>query len=144
MVDILILTVSKEEYENAGGRGQYLLWTQEMHEIFLMLAPYTSRFRSFHLRVHDGECKAVARHYIGTKDGKILGPAPNLETWQLYHFETFGGGVRDLVEATRRQPVICFAGDIPKLNNLSLIGVNLPWDSSYLKNLQSRTVPAYE
>ncbi|KAK1222335.1 hypothetical protein PQX77_014813 [Marasmius sp. AFHP31] len=137
MLDILILTVSKKEYEDAKEEKKYLLWTEEMHEIFLMLAPYTSRFRSFHLQVHDGHCKAVARHYIGTKDGKIFGPAPNLETWQLYHFETFGGGVRDLVEATRRQPVTCFADDIPKLKNLSLIGVNLPWSSPYLKDLHS-------
>ncbi|KAL0067530.1 hypothetical protein AAF712_005521 [Marasmius tenuissimus] len=136
MVDILILTVSKEEYENARERGQYLLWTQEMHEIFLTLAPHTWRFRSFHLQVHDGHCKAVARHYIGTKDGKIFGPAPNLETWQLYHFENFRN-VGDLHEATRRQPVTCFADNIPKLKNLSLIGVNLPWNSPYLKDLQN-------
>ncbi|KAJ8080344.1 hypothetical protein PM082_017177 [Marasmius tenuissimus] len=136
MVDILILTVSKEEYENARERGQYLLWTQEMHEIFLTLAPHTWRFRSFHLQVHDGHCKAVARHYIGTKDGKIFGPAPNLETWQLYHFENFRN-VGDLHEATVRKPVKCFEDQIPKLKNLSLIGVNLPWNSPYLQNLHS-------
>ncbi|KAL0057025.1 hypothetical protein AAF712_016356 [Marasmius tenuissimus] len=151
MVDILILTVSKKEYEDAGKRGQYLLWTQEMHEIFSMLAPHTWRFRSFHLQVHDGHCKAVARHYIGTKDGKIFGPAPNLETWQLYHFENFRN-VGDLYEATRRKPVKCFEDQIPKLKNLSLIGDNLLWNSPYLKNLHSLELalhtndirPAYE
>ncbi|KAL0067531.1 hypothetical protein AAF712_005522 [Marasmius tenuissimus] len=140
MMDILILTVSEDEYEYAREEGQYLLWREEMDEVFAMLAPKTSCWRSLHLQVRDGTCKAIARKYIGTQNGVVCGPAPNLETWQLYHFEKFETQ-GELHEATYRQPVTCFADSIPKLKHLSLIGVNLPWSlpehSPYLQGLHS-------
>ncbi|KAK1216843.1 hypothetical protein PQX77_020515 [Marasmius sp. AFHP31] len=137
MVDILILTVMKESYEVLRKKGWYwLLWTQELHEIFLMLAPHTSRFRSFHLQVLDRHCEAVARQYIETKDGKIFGPAPNLETWQFEICDMYDGDVVEVM-ARCRQPLTCFADDIPKLKNLSLIDVDVPWSSPYLKDLHS-------
>ncbi|KAF9260148.1 hypothetical protein L218DRAFT_818347, partial [Marasmius fiardii PR-910] len=132
-LDILILCVSEEEYIISGKR---LLWENELEDIFAILAPHTPRWRSFHLQVRDGRCKKVARKYIGTQVGDLCGPAPNLQTWQLYHFEDYQRE-EDLVEATFRQPVECFRNDIPNLKHLSLIGVNLPWASPYLKNLHS-------
>ncbi|KAG7088214.1 hypothetical protein E1B28_012231 [Marasmius oreades] len=131
--DILILTVSEEDYNKSGRRR---LWKDELEEIFSLLAPHTSRWRSFHLQVRDGRCKQVARKYIGTQVGKLCGPAPKLQTWQLYHFEDYRRQ-EDLREATFRQPVICFENEIPNLKHLSLIGVNLPWNSPYLQGLHS-------
>ncbi|KAF9257493.1 hypothetical protein L218DRAFT_965272 [Marasmius fiardii PR-910] len=132
-LDILILCVSEEEYNKP---GKCLLWENELEHIFTILAPHTPRWRSFHLQVRDGRCKKVARKYIGTQVGDLCGPAPNLQTWQLYHFEDYQRE-EDLVEATFRRPVECFRNDIPNLKHLSLIGVNLPWASPYLKNLHS-------
>ncbi|KAL0575301.1 hypothetical protein V5O48_006678 [Marasmius crinis-equi] len=135
-MDILIVTVSNEEYAESIESGRCLLWEEELDEIFSVLAPLTPRWRTFHLQVRDGTCKKIARKYIGTQNGEICGAAPNLQTWQLYHFEDFRV-VEDLHEATKRPPVTCFEDKIPNLKHLSLIGVNLPWHSPYLHGLHS-------
>ena len=121
----------------------------EMHTIFCMLRQYLSAWRALHLVVRDNICKAVARDHLGN-----CGPGPSLETLQLYHFENFRAA-EDLHLATYRPPVVVFANALPKLKNVSLIGVNLPWEKSpYLydgrvKKLElalhaDRVRPAYE
>jgi hypothetical protein len=88
------------------------------------------RWRAFHLKVRENECKLAARQYLSS-----CGPAPNLETLQLYHFEDYRTS-QNLYLATYRPPVMVFSNNLPRLKNVSLIGVNLPWaDSPYLVHL---------
>ncbi|KAK0464643.1 uncharacterized protein EV420DRAFT_1517364 [Desarmillaria tabescens] len=126
-LDILISTVSEPEYiPNVN------LYLTELREIFDLVVRHVKRWRSFHLKIRDNQCKLVARQYLSS-----CGPGPNLETLQLYHFEDFENSA-DLYLATYRPPVIIFNNEVPKIKNVSLIGVNLPWDQSpYLDNLRS-------
>ncbi|KAK2459685.1 hypothetical protein APHAL10511_008330 [Amanita phalloides] len=96
----------------------------ELRDIFNILLPYLSAWRAFHLVVRDNECKAVAREYLGS-----CGPGSSLETLQLYHFENYKAA-QDLYLATYRAPVCVFQNTLPRLRNVSLIGVNLPWERS--------------
>lgn len=79
LLDILVSTVSPIDSAPPSS-----LLDDELNEIFSLLVPYTTRWRSFHLYVRDAKCKTIARHYLST-----CGPAPNLVTLQLFHFETF-------------------------------------------------------
>ncbi|KAJ7600923.1 hypothetical protein C8J56DRAFT_21496 [Mycena floridula] len=115
-LDILVATVSLEE--KLPGKN---ISSDELEEIFDLLVPLTPRWRSFHLYVRDSHCKGIARHHLST-----CGPAPSLITLQLFHFEDFKTS-QDLWEATHKPPVIVFNNEIPKLKNVSLIGVNMPW-----------------
>ncbi|KIK69688.1 hypothetical protein GYMLUDRAFT_34091 [Collybiopsis luxurians FD-317 M1] len=131
LLDIVIATVSfkrkKAQSDNCS------ISQEELQKIFNLLTPVTVRWRSFYLRVRDSTCKQAARDALGRDCGR----APNLETLQLYHFEDYNN-VDDLIEATIRFPVICFANSVPKLRHLSLIGVNLPWaDTPYLEGLET-------
>ncbi|KIL67957.1 hypothetical protein M378DRAFT_61947, partial [Amanita muscaria Koide BX008] len=96
----------------------------ELHRIFRMLRGYLPAWRALHLIVRDNKCKLVAREHLGG-----CGPALSLETLQLYHFEDFREA-QDLYLATYRPPVVVFANILPRLRNVSLIGVNLPWEKS--------------
>jgi len=119
-LDILILTVARPQEDHqvqilkAGGQS---LIDEHLVEIFKLLTPLTLLWRTFHLRVRDGKCKAEARKALGL----MCGAASRLETLQLYHFEDFAGA-DELHEATYRNPVICFANHAPQLKHVSLIG----------------------
>ena len=124
--DILVDTVSKEDHT-----GGITLYTEELRNIFQLIIPLVDRWRAFHLKICDNDCKAIAREFLGA-----CGPAPHLETLQLYHFEDYRTTQR-LYMATYRPPVVVFNNTLPRLKNVSLIGVNLPWDQSpYLQNLR--------
>ncbi|KAF8916998.1 hypothetical protein CPB85DRAFT_1193397, partial [Mucidula mucida] len=125
--DILISTVAQRDHI-----PKVTLYLEELHTIFQLLVPHVQRWRSFHLKIRNNDCKLVARQYLSS-----CGPGPNLETLQLYHFEDFDSSA-DLYIATYRRPVMIFSNDLPKIKNVSLIGVNLPWDESpYLHHLES-------
>ena len=127
LLDIIVDTVAEPEYLQGGN-----LFRTELQEIFEIIIPHVRRWRSFHLKVRDHDCKALARRYLST-----CGPAPSLQTLQLYHFEDYRT-VQNLYLATYRPPVIVFNNDLPSLRNVSLIGVNLPWaDSPYLVHLHN-------
>ncbi|KAK7470040.1 hypothetical protein VKT23_001476 [Stygiomarasmius scandens] len=128
LLDILILTVAPHEYIE----GENLSQT-ELAEIFSILTPETLRWRTFYLKVEDNECRLRARRAL-TQD---CGPAPNLVTLQLYHFEDYANS-DDLWNIIHRPPRMCFRNIVPSLKHVSLIGVNLPWHSSpYLGELES-------
>ncbi|PFH53398.1 hypothetical protein AMATHDRAFT_137706 [Amanita thiersii Skay4041] len=116
---ILISTVASDSHVPGVTLSQ-----PELHTILYMLRSYLPAWRALHLVVRDNLCKLVAREHLGN-----CGPAPLLETLQLYHFEDFRGA-QDLYLATYRPPVVVFANSLPKLRNISLIGVNLPWERS--------------
>ena len=125
LLDILVDTVAAEDHIPG-----VTLCREEIVEVFELIIPHVKHWRSFHLKIRDNECKLQARHYLST-----CGPAPSLETLQLYHFEDYGTA-QNLWLATYRPPVVCFSNSVPKLRNVSLIGVNLPWlKSPYLTNL---------
>ncbi|KAJ2925621.1 hypothetical protein H1R20_g11472, partial [Candolleomyces eurysporus] len=125
LLDILVDTVAVEEHIEG-----VTLCREEIVEVFDLIIPHVRHWRSFHLKIRDNECKLQARHYLST-----CGPAPLLETLQLYHFEDYGTS-QNLYLATYRPPVVVFSNTVPKLRNVSLIGVNLPWlKSPYLMNL---------
>ncbi|KAF9533062.1 hypothetical protein CPB83DRAFT_832174 [Crepidotus variabilis] len=108
------------------------LHTDEVNTIFRLITPHVRRWRALHLKICDNSCKALARQYLST-----CGPAPNLETLQLYHFEDYRT-TQNLYLATYRPPVVVFDNSLPRLTNVSLIGVNLPWEKSpYLKGLRN-------
>ncbi|KAF8967135.1 hypothetical protein BDZ97DRAFT_1616117, partial [Flammula alnicola] len=125
--DILIDTVAIEDHIPG-----ITLYKEELNTIFGIIIPFVCRWRTFHLKICDNECKPAARRYLGS-----CGPAPNLETLQLYHFEDYRTTQR-LYLATHKPPVTIFGNNLPRLKNISLIGVNLPWDQSpYLRNLHN-------
>ncbi|KAF5382691.1 hypothetical protein D9615_003078 [Tricholomella constricta] len=126
-LDILVDTVAEREHIPG-----VTLCREEIHQVFSIICPYVKRWRSFHLKVRDHECKAAARQHLSS-----CGPAPNLETLQLYHFEDYLTS-QNLYLATYRPPVMVFSNDLPRLKNVSLIGVNLPWaQSPYLAQLHN-------
>ena len=127
LLDILFDSVSEEDHTPG-----VTLYKHEVRTIFQTIIPHVKRWRSFHLKICDNDCKGLARQFLGT-----CGPAPNLETLQLYHFEDYRT-TQNLYLATYRPPVIVFNNTLPRLRNLSLIGVNLPWEKSpFLMNLQN-------
>nr|GAT48355.1 predicted protein [Mycena chlorophos] len=126
-LDILVDTVSPEEHIPGIN-----LCREEMNTIFTLITPHVARWRSFHLKVRANECKLIARKALST-----CGPAPRLETLQLYHFEDYRTA-HNLYIATYRDPVVIFNNVLPSLKNVSLIGVNLPWaHAPYLKQLDA-------
>ncbi|KAF5371308.1 hypothetical protein D9758_004269 [Tetrapyrgos nigripes] len=129
LLDILILTVAPDEYIE----GENLSRT-ELAEIFnTLLIPETLRWRSFHLKVRDNECRIQARQALAHD----CGPAPNLETLQLYHFQDYEDA-EDLWNTIQTPPRMLFRNIVPNLRHISLVGVNLPWQSSpYLAELES-------
>ncbi|KAJ3747454.1 hypothetical protein DFH05DRAFT_1479941 [Lentinula detonsa] len=130
LLDIVIATVP---FTRKASQSDDSISKEELEKIFNLLTPVTVRWRSLFLRVRDNTCKKVARDALGHTCGR----APNLEALQLYHFEDYNN-VDELIEATIRDPVICFANDVPKLRHLSLIGVNLPWaQTPYLEGLDT-------
>ncbi|KAF9021095.1 hypothetical protein BDZ89DRAFT_1138265 [Hymenopellis radicata] len=103
--DILISTVAQREHI-----PNVTLYLEELHTIFQLLVPHVQRWRAFHLKIRNNDCKLVA------------------------HFDSSA----DLYIATYRRPVTIFSNDLPRIKNVSLIGVNLPWDESpYLHRLES-------
>lgn len=125
LLDILFDSVSEEDYFPG-----VTLYKDEVRSIFQLITPHVKRWRSFHLKIRDNDCKGLARQFLST-----CGPAPNLETLQLYHFEDYRT-TQNLYLATYRPPVVVFNNSLPRLKNVSLIGVNLPWEKSpYLMNL---------
>ncbi|KAF5361079.1 hypothetical protein D9756_004871 [Leucocoprinus leucothites] len=124
-LDILVDTVASQDHVPG-----VTLCRDELTSIFDLICPHVPFWRAFHLIIRDDTCKQIARKYLGNAP-----PAPNLQTLQLYHFEDFRA-VQDLYIATYRPPVRIFSNSLPQLKNVSLIGVNLPWDASpYLHNL---------
>ncbi|KAG6812106.1 hypothetical protein H0H92_004335 [Tricholoma furcatifolium] len=127
LFDILVDTVASSEHIDG-----VTLCREEIQQIFSIICPHVKRWRAFHLKVRDHECKAAARQHLSS-----CGPAPNLETLQLYHFEDYLTS-RNLYLATYRPPVVVFSNELPRLRNVSLIGVNLPWEQSpYLAHLHT-------
>jgi hypothetical protein len=125
LLDILVDTVSIADHIPGVN-----LCREEFNPVFDIIVPHVKRWRSFHLKVCDNDCKVKARQQLST-----CGPAPYLETLQLYHFEDYRT-VQNLYLATYRPPVMVFDNTLPRLRNVSLIGVNLPWSRSpYLIHL---------
>lgn len=126
-LDIVVETVAGKEHVQG-----VTLCMAELCAVFELICPHVPFWRAFRLKIRDDTCKQVARKYLGNAP-----PAPNLQTLQLYHFEDFRVA-QDLYIATYRRPVSIFSNSLPALRNVSLIGVNLPWDASpYLQNLHT-------
>lgn len=122
--DILIDTVQLKDHMPG-----VTLCREEIVRIFEIVCPYAARWRSLHLKVRDKECKLSARKHLNS-----CGPAPRLETLQLYHFEDYGTS-QNLYDATYKPPVPIFENYLPRLKHVSMIGVNLPWATSqYLQH----------
>ncbi|KAF8895595.1 hypothetical protein BD779DRAFT_1397974, partial [Infundibulicybe gibba] len=127
LFDILVDTVAPDEHIPG-----VTLSHNEITTIFELIIPHVHRWRAFHLKVRDNDCKLAARKSLST-----CGAAPNLQTLQLYHFEDYRTA-QNLYFATFRPPVMVFNNDLPALRNVSLIGVNLPWaQSPYLAFLHT-------
>ena len=126
-IDILVDTVSVNDHVPG-----VTLCREEFDSVFNIVVPHVRRWRSLVLKVRDTVCKAGARKHLSS-----CGPAPHLESLQLYHFEDWATS-QELYLATVRPPVLVFAGDLPRLRNLFLIGVNLPWTASlpFLRDLE--------
>ena len=125
LLDILVDTVAAQDHIPG-----VTLCREEIQQVFGIIVPHVKRWRAFHLKVRENECKLAARQHLSS-----CGPAPNLETLQLYHFEDYRTS-QSLYLATYRPPVMVFSNNLPRLKNVSLIGVNLPWaDSPYLVHL---------
>lgn len=114
-LDILIDTVGVADHYPG-----ITLFRDELQAAFDIIDPYVHRWRSFFLKLRDNECKAITRNRLSA-----IGPACALETLQLYHFEQWTS--QNLYLATLQPPMVLFEGVVPKLKNLSLIGVNLSW-----------------
>ncbi|PPQ92823.1 hypothetical protein CVT25_004311 [Psilocybe cyanescens] len=129
LLDILVNTVASETHDRD---PQRTLYDAELLAIFQIIVPHVKRWRAFHLKISDNLCKSTARRFLSS-----CGPAPYLETLQLYHFEDYRTSQR-LFEAIHKPPVTIFSNVLPRLRNVSLIGVNLGWDDSpYLSSLHT-------
>ncbi|TFK52230.1 hypothetical protein OE88DRAFT_1657369 [Heliocybe sulcata] len=127
VVDILVDTATEDRHIHG-----ITLYTNEFNPIFDLLVPHIHRWRSFVLKVRSIECKDGARARLST-----CGPAPSLETLELYHYQDWGNG-QNLYMSTSRRPVLIFDAVLPKIRNISLIGVNLVWDECpFFSNLKS-------
>jgi hypothetical protein len=125
LLDIVVDTVAARDHIPG-----VTLCREEIGQVFDIIVPHVKRWHAFHLKIRENECKLAARQYLST-----CGPAPNLETLQLYHFEDYRTS-QNLYLATYRPPVVVFSNNLPRLKNVSLIGVNLPWaHSSFLARL---------
>ncbi|KIY45198.1 hypothetical protein FISHEDRAFT_49882, partial [Fistulina hepatica ATCC 64428] len=123
-IDILIDAVDQRQHVQGLTIGP-----PEIEIVLSTVCKHAARWRSFHLKVRDRHCKLAARKFLST-----CGPAPFLETLQLYHFEDYTSPSQ-LHEATYKPPVTVFDNSIPNLRNVGLIGVNLPWENApYLRS----------
>ncbi|KAJ8518570.1 hypothetical protein ONZ45_g4366 [Pleurotus djamor] len=119
LIDIMVDTVSPDEC-----RPGLDLCKDHFDDVFDIIMPHVTLWRAFHLKVRDDACKLLARKHLCSAEA-----GPHLESLQLYHFEAFREA-RDLYIATYRPPVIIFHNKLPRLRNVSLIGVNLNWAGS--------------
>ncbi|KDQ62670.1 hypothetical protein JAAARDRAFT_54575 [Jaapia argillacea MUCL 33604] len=127
LLDILVDTVDETHHI----RG-VTLFRDEFDPVFEIITPHVKRWRTLILKVRDLKCKGGARKHLST-----CGTAPYLETLQLYHTEDWGSS-QNLQLATAPPPVVIFDASLPSLVNVSLIGVNLTWDTApYLCELKS-------
>ncbi|EMD30539.1 hypothetical protein CERSUDRAFT_101255 [Gelatoporia subvermispora B] len=108
------------------------LFRDEFDRAFELVLPQIARWRSLTLKVRDLGCKARARKWLSS-----CGPAPRLTRLQLWHIEDWGSP-EGLFTAIGPPPVVVFDGTLPALEDVSLIGVNLPWARSpFLSGLRS-------
>ena len=125
-IDIYIDTVGVEDH-----RPGVNICRDHLHCIFDSILPYISRWRTLFLKVRDNDCRVIALTRLST-----CGPAPILETFQMYHFDE--DTPENLLLATQQRPTTLFDGSLPNLRNFSLIGVHLSWSKApYLRNLKS-------
>lgn len=124
-IDIYIDTVGVEDH-----RPGVDICRDHLDSIFDFILPYIARWKTFFLKVRDNDCRAIALTRLST-----CGPAPILETFQMYHFDE--DTPENLLLATEQRPTTLFDGHLPKLRNFSLIGVHLAWSKApYLRNLK--------
>ncbi|KIP09705.1 hypothetical protein PHLGIDRAFT_308473 [Phlebiopsis gigantea 11061_1 CR5-6] len=116
LIDILVDTCAEDEYEPG-----YNLFRPEFIDIFEPFKPTVDAWRSFALKVRHKDCKIGARDVLST-----CGSARNLEYLQLWHIENWESAER-LFTQIGPPPVVIFDKELPKLQHLSLIGVNVPW-----------------
>ncbi|KAJ7349994.1 hypothetical protein DFH08DRAFT_807319 [Mycena albidolilacea] len=122
-LDIIVDTVSVDDHIPG-----VTLCRDEMREIFALITPHVVQWRAFHLKVRANECKLIARQALST-----CGPAPRLETLQLYHFEEYRT-TQNLYIATYRPLVVIFDNVLPALKNVSLVA----WKHApYLQHLHA-------
>ncbi|EPQ51175.1 hypothetical protein GLOTRDRAFT_96609 [Gloeophyllum trabeum ATCC 11539] len=127
LLDILVDTATEDRHVPG-----ITIFKDEFNPVFDVIAPQVHRWRSFVLKVRSTSCKAGARARLST-----CGPAPNLETLELYHYQDWGNG-QNLYLSTSKRPVCIFEAFLPKIRNISLIGVNLVWDECpFFSNLKS-------
>ncbi|EPS98488.1 hypothetical protein FOMPIDRAFT_1107814, partial [Fomitopsis schrenkii] len=125
--DILFDSASESEYV----RGHHI-FREEFLPAFETLKPHIARWGSLILRVRDLPCKRHARTVLST-----VGPGPQLRALELWHIEEWNDADR-LWGHVGPPPVVVFNGDLPVLQRLSLIGVNIQWSkasSPFLRNL---------
>ncbi|KAH9949868.1 hypothetical protein B0H21DRAFT_777104 [Amylocystis lapponica] len=126
-LNVIVDTCTEDDYQPG-----HLLFRDEFLPLFDIVTPHISRWRSLVLKVRDLTCKAHARTVLST-----CGAAPILDFLQLWHIEEWGSPER-LYTAIGPPPVVVFAGSLPSLRTISLIGVNLPWlHSPFLTGLLS-------
>ncbi|KAL6300211.1 hypothetical protein BKA93DRAFT_695336, partial [Sparassis latifolia] len=126
-LQIYVDTCAKDEYVPG-----WLLFRDEFHPVFDTVVPHIARWRSLYLKVRDLACKRSARDVLST-----CGAAPRLASLTLWHIEDWGTSER-LYTAIGPPPVVVFAGRLPALRHVHLIGVNLPWSHSpFLRGLAS-------
>ncbi|KAI0695789.1 hypothetical protein C8T65DRAFT_562945, partial [Cerioporus squamosus] len=127
-IDIYVDTCA----EDTAKHRKDLIFRDTFMPTFDVVLPHIDRWREFHLKVADLECKGSARKVLNT-----CGPAPLLRTLQLWHVQNWESPER-LFGAIGPPPVVVFGGALPSLKNIILQGVNLPWTSSpFLSNLTS-------
>ncbi|KZT18248.1 hypothetical protein NEOLEDRAFT_1030465, partial [Neolentinus lepideus HHB14362 ss-1] len=127
LVDIIVDTATEDSHVQG-----ITIYKDEFNPVFDVIVPHIHRWRSFVLKARSITCKAGARARLST-----CGPAPNLETLELYHYQDWGNG-QNLYMSTSKRPVCIFDAVLPKIRNISLIGVNLVWDECpFFANLKS-------
>ncbi|EPQ52673.1 hypothetical protein GLOTRDRAFT_79798 [Gloeophyllum trabeum ATCC 11539] len=126
LLDIVVDSAAAEEHVPGVtlSRGEFC-------DVFDIISPHVARWRTFILKVRDQTCKAWARTLTSS-----CGPAPALETLELYHIQKWRSE-QTLASSISLLPVTIFDEFLPRLRNVSFIGVNLVWDRTpYLRRLK--------
>ncbi|KAI0648063.1 hypothetical protein C8Q79DRAFT_1109896 [Trametes meyenii] len=88
-----------------------------------LIVPYVQQWQALQIMVSFYPHMHRALEALGA-----AGPAPLLEVLQLYHYEDTDEHVRFKHPELREQPFRLFQGAAPRLTQVALWGVHLPWD----------------
>ncbi|EIN12621.1 hypothetical protein PUNSTDRAFT_49916 [Punctularia strigosozonata HHB-11173 SS5] len=97
----------------------------DLAHIFALINPHVDRWRTLHLSVEEYGYMHLALVTLAR-----LPPAPQLEVFQLYHYEESQDNAAFSPPELKEPRYLPFGGHAPKLHTVSLWGVHLDWTAA--------------